>query len=452
MGKYTYEEVKRDFKKMGYKLLTKHDEYKNVNQKLKYVCPIHGLQETTYAHIREGKGCSLCGRERTIKSRKKPDDYYKKLAEEKGFIFVGIVNLKGKRHAEVICPSHKEMGSQFIVLANLKRNKGCKYCAGNAKLSDDEKHKRFVDKVYSIFGDRITVIGKYIDQKKKIKCRCNIHNEIFDTYPNNLSKGNNGCKSCISDALSKRNLKSHEEFEEQVKLMNPHIKLLEKYNGAKGSLKCYCTIHNKEFTKYFQRLITSHTGCDECYKEDIRERMGKSTERFKEELKVVHPELEVIGKYVNRYTPIEFYCHDHNYRFYDIPSHVLNRYNCCAKSSKFIKELEVGSILDELKIKYTPQKSFYECRDVNALPFDYYLNDYHILIEYQGEQHYKVVKFGTQDLDEAKQKFEYTKKHDEIKKQYCKNNDIPLIEIPYWEYDNMKSFLIDKLKEYNVPV
>lgn len=40
--KYSYKQVKEDFNKKGYILLTPEDDYKNVNQKLNYICPIHG--------------------------------------------------------------------------------------------------------------------------------------------------------------------------------------------------------------------------------------------------------------------------------------------------------------------------------------------------------------------------------------------------------------------------
>ena len=34
-----------------------------------------------------------------------------------------------------------------------------------------------------------------------------------------------------------------------------------------------------------------------------------------------------------------------------------------------------------------------------------------------------------------------TKIHDTIKTQYCKNNNIRLIRIPYWDFDNIENIL-----------
>ena len=73
--------------------------------------------------------------------------------------------------------------------------------------------------------------------------------------------------------------------------------------------------------------------------------------------------------------------------------------------------------------------------------------DFNIAIEYDGEQHFYPVKFGSTP-NEALEKYKKTCLHDEIKNQYCKDNNIPLIRIPYWEKDNMQTFLFDELVKY----
>ena len=72
------------------------------------------------------------------------------------------------------------------------------------------------------------------------------------------------------------------------------------------------------------------------------------------------------------------------------------------------------------------------------MPFDFYLDDYNICIEYQGSQHYKP-KFG-------KESFEYTKTHDKIKKDFCKNNNIKLVEIHYKDFKNISSIISNLVK------
>ena len=97
-------------------------------------------------------------------------------------------------------------------------------------------------------------------------------------------------------------------------------------------------------------------------------------------------------------------------------------------------------------IVYVYQKIFKDCKDKNPLPFDFYLPEYNMCIEYQGQQHYYPVEiFG------GKKTFEKQQKHDNIKKEYCQKNNITLFEIPY--YSNLDEELLrlnDLIIERNV--
>jgi hypothetical protein len=94
-----------------------------------------------------------------------------------------------------------------------------------------------------------------------------------------------------------------------------------------------------------------------------------------------------------------------------------------------------------------PQKRFKGCKDKHTLPFDVYLKELHLLIEYQGEQHYKPIDFAGKGEMWAKQEFEKTIKRDNVKIEYCKNHNIPIIIIPYWKKNNMEDYILNKLKE-----
>ena len=70
------------------------------------------------------------------------------------------------------------------------------------------------------------------------------------------------------------------------------------------------------------------------------------------------------------------------------------------------------------------------------MPFDFYLVDYNILIECQGEQHYKPISvFG------GEKGFKLQQKRDNIKRNYCKNHNIHLIELPYWDFNSKNSYI-----------
>lgn len=83
--------------------------------------------------------------------------------------------------------------------------------------------------------------------------------------------------------------------------------------------------------------------------------------------------------------------------------------------------------LDERQINYTTEKRFENCRDKKTLPFDFYLPDYNMCIEFDGAQH-----FGEYD---GFGDYETTKRHDAIKDQYCLDNGIKIVRIPYYNFD-----------------
>lgn len=65
-----------------------------------------------------------------------------------------------------------------------------------------------------------------------------------------------------------------------------------------------------------------------------------------------------------------------------------------------------------------------------------------LLIEYDGEQHFKPVKGwgGEEGLKGVQLR-------DSIKNTYCKDHNIPLLRIPYTEKDHIEEIVISKLKE-----
>ena len=80
-------------------------------------------------------------------------------------------------------------------------------------------------------------------------------------------------------------------------------------------------------------------------------------------------------------------------------------------------------------IYYEQQKTFSNCIFPNTkglAKFDFYVNNQY-LIEFDGEQHFNSRKYGYFTEEKVKE----IKYRDEIKNQWCKNNNIPLIRIPY---------------------
>lgn len=113
--------------------------------------------------------------------------------------------------------------------------------------------------------------------------------------------------------------------------------------------------------------------------------------------------------------------------FVALPAKVLegNVISCgCSRISS--GEAYIKDLLCSLGVNYVAEKRFNNCRDVYTLPFDFYLPDQNVAIEFQGAQHYRPVEwFGGVDG------FMKRVSHDEIKQKFCDENNIKLIHISY---------------------
>jgi hypothetical protein len=98
----------------------------------------------------------------------------------------------------------------------------------------------------------------------------------------------------------------------------------------------------------------------------------------------------------------------------------------------------IDKILRIKCIQYKKEKTYADCTNSegNQLRFDYYVPKFNILIEYDGEQHYKPSKiFGGEET------FIKTQEHDKRKNEYCLKNNIILIRIPYFA-KNIEDYLL----------
>lgn len=112
----------------------------------------------------------------------------------------------------------------------------------------------------------------------------------------------------------------------------------------------------------------------------------------------------------------------------------------CPKCASSLGEKLIKEFLDKFLINHITQFIFPDCKYKNPLRFDFYLPNYNLLIEYQGEQHYRPVDYwGGND------EFIVQQLKDQIKRDYCKNNNINLLEIKYTEIKNINGILYDKL-------
>ena len=116
--------------------------------------------------------------------------------------------------------------------------------------------------------------------------------------------------------------------------------------------------------------------------------------------------------------------------------HTNNKQGCpyCTRIKSKGEEY-IAKWLSNKNILFIREKRFKDCRDKNPLPFDFYLLDYNLCIEFQGQQHYRNSFYIAMKKSKEKGLKLYNKMqlHDKIKKEYCLQNNINFLEIKYNE-------------------
>ena len=125
------------------------------------------------------------------------------------------------------------------------------------------------------------------------------------------------------------------------------------------------------------------------------------------------------------------------------PNH-RNRGRGCPICRESNGEKVVAKILINNNIPFIRQWKHKSCKNKKMLVFDFALKCNKLkIIEYQGEQHYKPIGFG----GDPQKNFERVIENDNVKKKWCAENNIPLLEIPYWE-EKIEQTIVNFIKNY----
>ena len=280
-----------------------------------------------------------------------------------------------------------------------------------------------------VVNPNIIVLGTYINNHTKIQCKCNKCGHIWFTQPNHLLEGH-GCPDCKKELLSQIKTLTHKEFIERMKRINPNIKIIGMYISAKTKIECECLIDGHRWVSTPTNLLSGR-GCPVC---NIVSKTY-THQQFVQLLHSVNSNIEILGKYIHSTQKIKCKCLIDGYVWFATPRKLLQGIGC-PKCNGSKGELRVSKFLDNYNISYIPQHTFEDCVYIHRLPFDFYLPDYKMCIEYDGKQHYQSIEhFGGETI------FAIQQQKDNIKTQYCQDNKIKLLRIPYWDFDNIEEIL-----------
>ena len=266
----------------------------------------------------------------------------------------------------------------------------------------------------------------------KLDIICPIHG-VFKQEMHDHLKGR-GCKKCY---IASKILNQSKVIETFISIHGDKYDYSNfKYRGWNVKSDIICPIHG-----IFKQSYNNHykkKGCPSCGNNSSSVKQKSNTKEFIEKANIKHNNCYNYSKvkYINSTTKVIIICPLHG-DFKQIPNNHLIGKGCpVCKQSK--GEKKISQYLDRYNINYETQKSFEDLVGNNKkrLKYDFFLNDYNCLIEYDGKQHFEVVNyFGGLDG------FNKRKLLDEKKNDYSKQNNIKLIRIPYWDIKNIDSIL-----------
>jgi len=427
MAKKTHEEFMVQFSEKGNKGITLLGEYKSCKDRIYYKCNICGHDDYILPSLLlRGAGCKKCAFSKRAREKSKTLDKFK--AEMKvAHPNIDVIGDYVTARIKIKCKC-KTCGNEWeAVPDSLLRGCGCPKCAIERGASAIRKtHEQFKKELQAVNKD-IEIIGNYVNASTPIKCKCKIDCYEWSTSPGHLLIGT-GCPKC-----NKAQRRTQEEFVRDVfSLYGDEYTVLSEFKNMKTDVLMR---HNKCGSEYFANpnKVLQGRKCYVCF--PIPQ---KTTARFAKELSAVNKNIRVIGEYYQYHSKIQVECKLCGRKWETSPATLMGGAQCpsCSASSG---EREVLKILGELELSNVPEHRFPDCKSKRALPFDFYLPDINVAIEYDGQQHFEPSEyFG------GEKAFKSLVERDKIKTDYCKNNGIKLIRIPY-TVENIKDYLTQQL-------
>lgn len=337
----------------------------------------------------------------------------------------------------IVCPIHGEF---FQRPSHHTSGHGCPKCATEQRSLQKLKNssETIVKRLREIHGDKYDYSKVvYNGRKEKIILICKKHGEFTTT---------------VGSALSKTTLELCPYCSNSSKMIDTNVFIYkarqiygDKYDYSKTvyidakTKVCIICPRCGEFWQTPDSHLNKGSGCPIC-------KNAMTTEEFIKKASIIHSNKYNYSKvkYTRSWEEVCIVCPKHG-EFWQSPNSHLNGKGCprCGYESILSKEISdgeqtVANILGKWKIDYITQVPIPSTVNTSGwLYADFYLPSYNTYIEYNGIQHYLPIESMGGQIQ-----FERQQSRDEELRQYCKDNNINLIEIRYdedvWEVLNEK--------------
>ena len=259
----------------------------------------------------------------------------------------------------------------------------------------------FKKKLESI-NPTITALEEYAGSNTKLLCSCNVCGNTWSVTPSHLFQGR-GCPICSKKRGTSKRRKSNETFTQEVHSANSNIELLTPYSGSHNKVGCRCKICGYEWSGRPDHLIKG-IGCPKC-----AGNARKTTLSFIDEMKALHPNIEIIGEYLSADEKVECKCMICKNTWKAVPNSLLSGSGCPHCFKRYKTSFSEQAMLFYIKKYYSNAIGTY-IKD--GIEFDIYIQKSNTAIEYDGAYWHR-----------------NRLEHDNLKDNFAANNEIRLIRI-----------------------
>lgn len=281
--------------------------------------------------------------------------------------------------------------------------------------------EQFIERARAVHGDKYDYSKvNYVNNSTKVTIICPKHGE-FEQIPNSHLLGK-GCRECGYEQISYGTVvkKIHEIYGYKYDLS-----LFTEYTNSKKPITIICPKHGP-FKTTVNRFVSGKHGCKKCATEIDNERKKLGKDEILKRFKKIHHDKYVYDtdfEYQNVEDKIKIYCPKHGYFYQSIHCHLKGR--GCPSCNQSHLENNIEQFLTEKGINFTKRAHF---PWLGGQHLDFYLTDYNVGIECQGEQHFVPVEFfgGEEGLKS-------TMERDERKSKLCNDKGVELLYFTYYE-------------------
>jgi very-short-patch-repair endonuclease/Zn finger protein HypA/HybF involved in hydrogenase expression len=404
---------------------------------------------------KERKPFVLSEKQKLEYRRQTQEKFLKKARAKYGDTYdYSLVEYQGREiPIKIICKTHGvfPISPRTFLQGRSKRpSHGCPKCDG-IRINKKITQENFLNAVREKHGDKWDVSNvQYVNKKQILGLSCPDCKDNFETTTEKLMDGF-GCPRC----------------EGRIKDLRYFVEEAKKVHGDEYDYsECYLS-HNKSGAIVLNNIRCKHHGlystranvhiqqkckCPKCYPPKDKIPLEERRDAYIRRAIKIHGEGRFDYSQVDYHRKrdkVKIRCIIHDYWFYQsLEEHTKKKsMGGCPLCSETTGEREVRLFLEKKKLEYTAQMEIENIRpDILKLQYmrvDFYVKKYRLIIEYNGEQHYKNCGW----YKNSKRNLEMQQLRDEVLREYCQKFDFNLLEIKYSEFDNIGKLIDAKIKE-----